>query len=440
MTSPMRQMPHDADAELAVIGSVLIDRQLAGTVDLRPEDFYIEQHADIWRAIQSLVSSGRVVDYVTLTSALDAGGKNDVTGLVARAIAGTVDSWHVQDYARIVREAASRRALVRLAGEMAGAAYDTKRDIADDRARWLSDLVTTARVKDGAGPIAAHASALSREIEERAKDPREIFGIPTGIMDWDRITHGLQPGEVVLLCGEPKMGKSMFAAQMFEGIGVNGNAAVYYALEMGGIAMVRRALSARTSIPGNRMRGGIIHDGEWDKINRGLAELSELPLYLSDATHWNTTSLRADVARLKSERNIAAVFVDHDGLLKDKGEDKNERDKLVSGAMHDIAKDFGVAVVAIHTMTKAGFGMSEPGLSAASGSVRFVYDADTICQLTAHKPQKGEQPVPNVRTLIFAAMREDDPDRIMHLVLRSVNEGGKPRGIPRLEPYSDGGF
>lgn len=438
--SSLPQPPNDAEAEMQVIACVLIEPGREKGIALGPEDFYDERRGEIWRAIQDVCREGHQPDYSNVAAKIESwgGDRGDVVADLSRYLTNSlVQFWNFRDYADRIKERAGRRALVKLAGEIAGAAYDTRSDLTAARARWMTDLISTYHLRDQAEQIGPAVRAVVAETEAAAKHPQEIYGIATGFVDFDHVTKGLQTGETFLLAGQPGMGKSLFAGQSLMTMALGGTAVTYYALEMKSQAMVRRMLSSESRVPTDRLRGGYVQAHEWDTLYDAAARLSDIPFYLSDATDWDTARLRADVARLKATAEIKVVAVDHDGLLTDRGYDPNERDKQISRALHSIAKDFDVAVLAVHTMNKTGLRMDAPTVGDASGSTRFVYDADVISFLTEHLPQGSEPKQPNVRTLVIAKNREGRKDVFLHFMQLQTVENGRAWGLPRLETMAE---
>lgn len=433
----MPLIPHDADAERGVIGACLIDPDRAAMVALKPSDFYVEMHGEIFAVIQTMARQGRRADYLTVTAALEAQGNMDATLLLGKCISHTPTAAALDSYAEVVKERAARRAIIRLAGEMAGAAYNLSDAVAPKRAEWLAQLVDSFADGLQSEPLAVFAAALWDEVVERADNPQEIYGIPTGFHDLDHLTKGLQSGEVFLLCGQPGVGKSLLAAQAAMQMAQAGHAGVYYALEMKGVAIVRRMVSALTNITTARMRGGFVNEADKQAIGAAVGALCDIPLFLSDKTQWDSITLRGDLARRKAKHNIKFAVVDHLTLLKDTAHDPLEREKIMSQSLHDTAKDLGIAILGIHTMNKTGIrNGSNPSLADSAGSVKLTYDADIIGFFTEHLPQDGEMKQEHLRTLTLAKFREDESNKYFHLRQSQVmDERGRPRGLPRFEDY-----
>lgn len=293
------------------------------------------------------------------------------------------------------------------------AAYSSQGDLDEAVARALTTITAGAGGKDGATPIADVLAALLDAVEEAAHHPQDIFGIPTGLAGFDRITSGLQRSEVFMLSGEPGIGKSFLAFQLAVGAaagsnGIQGTPGAVFELEMSSMATVRRAVSVRSQVRARALRSGRLEDGDWSRIMGAVEQMSRLPIFISDRTDWTTTGLKAECARLKTF-GIGWIVIDYLALLKDLPQaDETERSAAVSDRVHDIAKDLDLAVIAVHDMTKAGMTGHVSGQAGLSGSRRVSYNADMTAFLRA--TDDGE-----VFNLEWAKFREDSPDRILPL-------------------------
>lgn len=411
------QMPHNAEAEAAVLGAVMIDPRAINTLSLAADDFYIGRNRTIYETMRRVDASGAEIDLVTVSDALTAAGKMSEVGL--SYLIGLTNqvptSLHIKHYAEIVAEAAMRRRVIEAASGVVRAAYALDTPMDDAIGHAITALVTNVNGTSGAVPISEYASELWDEVQERSANPRDIFGTVTGMPSFDRITGGLQTGEVMILSGEPGLGKTMLATQLCVGMAEHGAPGAIYEMEMRGRQVVRRMLSAHARVPVREMRSGRLQDGAWEKIAAGIEHISNLPIYMSDSTDWTTTRLRADIARLKERAGIRWVMVDYLDLLADKPEsDPNERSRFISGQMHHIMKDLDVAGLVIHSMNKGGIA-GTAGKASLSGSAKVIYDADGIAILTC-----PDDTVPQNLSLRWTKNREGDGENGF-INLRRVN-------------------
>jgi replicative DNA helicase len=412
-------LPQSPEAERALLGSLLFNPESIHGLHLDAGDFYIIRNREVFSAMQRLSASHTSLDYLTLTEELrkvdklaDIGGE----GYLMQLLTDTPSSLHGADYADIIREQAQRRRVVQAATILVQSALNPKANLQEAIATAASAIVASAQSQDGARAISEVIAELWDAVEEASKNPREIFGIPTGLAGFDRITSGLQRGEVFMLSGEPGVGKSFLAMQFGVGAaegsnGITGTPGAVFELEMSAIATVRRSLSVRSRVPARSLRTGNIGADDWTRLAAAVEHMGRLPIYISDRTDWTSTGIRAECARLKTH-GIGWIIIDYLALLKDSPDvDEVERSGLISDRVHDIAKDLDLAVIAIHDMTKAGMTGMHTGQAGLSGSRRVSYNADMTAFL-----RKTDQP--DIFNLEWAKFREDTPDR--YLPLRRV--------------------
>jgi replicative DNA helicase len=439
MTEP-HPFPHSREAEEALIGSVLVDPETIRVLDILPDDFYLLPHRSIWQAFRRLEQRSIAIDFVTVVDQLRSSGELENAGgesYLVRLINACATSLHAEHYAEIVKDKAYRRSMLKTASDIAKAAYDNDNDPQAAVNQSFTELITNERVGRGAVLVEEYAALCFDEIDARANDPREVYGIPTGFDDFDRITGGLQKKELIVLSGEPGVGKTLFlaqlAAQAASGKDANGIKkypgipGAIYELEMGGVQLVRRMVAAHTGIGTRNMRSGRIREDEWSKLIHAIEEIAAMPLYISDSTAWTTATLRGDLIRLKA-KGVDWFIVDYSVLLQDKvGRDNNEieRTDFITKALRQTAKDLDMAAIMVHTMNKkdmnSGFqdkrARTIPSLSSLRSSGQVPYHADIVMFMTKHIPMNdGEMEDENLRTLLFAKWREADSDRYFNLV------------------------
>lgn len=410
----MIQLPYDDDAERALLGALLIDPEAMRGLDLDADEIYIERNRTVFEAMQSITARHASMDYITVSDALKTAGKlKDIGGaaFLTELITATPNSLHIDDYAVIIRDRARRRRIILETQKLTQAAFNLSADLDEAVAQAASRIVT------GGGNVQSKhigtvLGELYDEIEAASQNPRDIFGIPTGLSGFDGITYGLQRQQVFMLSGEPGVGKSFLAFQLCVGAasgsnGIAGTPGAVFELEMSGIATVRRSLSARAKVQSRLMRQGKIKPDDWITITAAIEEMSELPIWLNDDTDMTTTGLRAEIARLKTH-GIGWVLVDYLALLKDEGgKDDNERVGMISARLHDIAKSLDVAMIVISDMTKDAWG-NDKGQAGLAGSRKISYNSDMTALLKKTKTD-------DIFNLEWVKYREDDPERVLPL-------------------------
>jgi replicative DNA helicase len=409
---------YSTDAEQAVIGSVLIHPESFPELAIEADEFYLAQNRLIWEAFRRLDDGHKAIDYLTVQEQLKSEGKLDEVGgpaYLMHLINATISSRHVQDYAEIVRDRANRRGMLRLAAKMAASAHDLDCDLPAAQGRFIDQLFKSQRIGKGARHIEEFLSHYYDLLQAWSDNPREVYGLETGIRDFDRVVGGLQKKTTFILSGEPGIGKSILAFQMAMGAAEAGHAAAIYEMEMDGDVVIGREIASRTCIPTRDQRSGQIGSDQWPLLTNAIDRLAGLPVYLSTDTHWTTTTLRADLTRLKKKANIELAVVDYLFLLNDRAADDNERTALISRQLHHIAKDLDLAMIVVNSMVKSGYGAVVPSTESLRGSGQIGYDADLVGFLTRHLPEDGGPARANVRTLTLSKNREGGK-RLMHLV------------------------
>jgi replicative DNA helicase len=395
--------PYSRQAEEALIYSVLSYPDSYLSLDVEPEDFYLRRLRPIWMAFGKMVKGGVAVDVTTLTETLDRMGELDNIGgfnaIVDIVNNGDYFGVNAESYSRIVKDYARRRAWLDVAGKMARLAYDKEANLEQSAPVILTELSTAIRTRSAANHISQYTRLVLDEAYERMNNPQDIWGIPTGILDFDRITGGLQHGEILYLSGEPGVGKSMLAAQMAFQMAEKGFPGVVYSLEMPGTSVIRRRASHKAHIPSRAIKTGHISD-DFPKLVQVLEAIDELPIYMSDGVDWTTTSLRADLARMKAQHNIQWFVLDYAYLLRDGiGLSENDRTGIISSQLKGICRSLDIAGIVIMSMNKSGMG-GLPSGEALRGSNQQFYDTDLLLFIIRDKQQE------NLVRCIFGKGRE----------------------------------
>jgi replicative DNA helicase len=416
--------PHSPGIEERVLGVILIDPETINEIDLLPDDFYIQRNRMIYQAIMDLRRDGQEINFVTVCDKLQAraqlsevGGTSRVSGLLTLP---EMYTFQAESYANILRKKSVQRRILSVSEGLLKVAFKDD-GLEDGVADAMDNLSRLAVTHAGAVHISHYASQVYDEVLDAYSNPREIYGIETGIADFDGLTGGMQRAATIRLAGEPGVGKSAFAAAALIGAAEKGNACAYYAMEMKGASVVRRLLAARAKIPTVTLRKGKMTDDDWGRFTQAVEHISGLPFFLSDYSMWTTASIRADLQRLKTSHDIKAVAIDYEGLLQDDlDKDDITRSKIISGRVHSICKDLDVAGIILDDMNKTGFDNGSAGKGSISGSARKAHDADVIILMRKHPEIQGW-----VR-LTWEKDREDSPDKFLDLK--------RAAGWPAFEP------
>lgn len=412
------------EAENAVIGAVLIDPALVDLLPLEAAHFYQTKCRVIYETVKRMRRAEKPVDMVTLAEELDSTKKLEEAGgpgALAFYVSETFYTYNAAAYADVILDKARRRKMVLTAHEIYAAAVDDAKQPDDVISKGIDDLSQASSVVKGAVHWDADWSGLVDEIGERIENPKEIYGIPTGFADLDKVTGGLQRGEYWLLSGEPGVGKSIMAMQMAMQLAKSAPGALY-SVEMSGRQVLRRLASGAANVSVRDMKRGKVSD--LGGLYAAIEQLAKLPVYMSDDISWTTTSLRADLMRLKVQHGIEWFVLDYLYLLNDgAGMNEIERTTQISKGLKSICKALELGGVIIHSMNKMGMSAAVPGQENLRGSGQVIYDADLIMFMTEYKEMAGDYIPPedhaNMRNIYFGKGRElEDPRKYLYLVQR----------------------
>jgi replicative DNA helicase len=400
-------IPHSPAIEKSILGACLLDAELVRKLDVSPEDFYITRHTWIWAALTDLSREG-LPDYVSVSRYLherghlaEIGGQAYLTQLISEV----VNTNGLQAWGNKLIELSKRRKVIQVVNDTVKTAFDISSDLDTAIGKTIDNLVKLSRTTNGAVHIGQVTSRVYDDIEERCRNPRDIFGFSTGLSDLDKLTDGLTKKSLYILSGEPGKGKSLLGYQICGHMANDGHPGAVYELEMPAEQLIRRDVSAKAQIKTDSMLRGKISENEWADFTAAIDVISNLPIYLSDATDWTTLSIRADLSRLKSLYGIEWCMVDYLILLNDLPNEKEyERAAYCSRQLKAIAKDLDIVLIAINSMTKNGMGNEQPGMKDLRGGGQVSYDADDIWFLMDDPQDKTG----NMRRLVPVKARERD--------------------------------
>ncbi len=401
-----RHVPYDIDVEQALLGAVLVDNNAIERVSsiLKAEHFYDPLHQRLYDLMLSQSErGGMVLTPLTLHAAMKAdpglqevGGHAYLAGLAQAAPAMP----NVRDYARILHDLAVRRALIRIGEDVVNNAYEAPHDKPpqaqiEEAEKALYRVADTARY--GEGPL-SFAESLRRAVEsaERAQARGgRISGVATGFADIDSLLGGLQPSDLLILAGRPGMGKTSLATNMAfhasraylqdveAGAEVpRGAPVLFFSLEMAAQQLSARVLSEQTELEMWKIRNGKFSEEEWEKFVHTMQELSTLPFYIDDTGGISIAQIAARSRRMKREKNIGCIMIDHIQLVAGSGRAENRVQEIteISKALKVLAKELDVPVVALSQLSRAVDARDDkrPVLSDLRESGSIEQDADVV--------------------------------------------------------------
>ncbi|WP_310452574.1 replicative DNA helicase [Sulfuritalea sp.] len=391
--------PHSIEAEQSLIGGLLIDNAAWDRIGdvVRETDFYRDDHRRIFRHIGKLIQMGRPADVVTVYESIEQSNEVDQTGglgYLGEIANATPSAANIRRYAEIVRERAILRQLVTVGDEIAGnalnpAGRDVKQVLDDAEQRIFQIAEAGNRSNNGFVAI----QPLLGEVVERmetllARDSQsDITGVATGFADLDRLTSGLQPGDMIVVAGRPSMGKTAFALNIAEHVGVELRLPVaIFSLEMSGPQLATRFLSSVGRIDQSKLRTGRLTDDEWDRMTVALGKLHEAPIHIDETGAINSTDLRARARRLHRQfGKLGLIIIDYLQLMSSNrmGENRATEISEISRSIKALAKELQVPIIALSQLSRKVEERTDkrPLMSDLRESGAIEQDADIIMMM-----------------------------------------------------------
>jgi replicative DNA helicase len=360
-----RTPPHSLEAEQSVLGAILLDPDAITRVSefLRPDDFYRENHAQIYRCALNLFADGEPIDNVTVAAELEKASVLERIG--GRAHLALLEqsvptAANVEYYGRIVKEKASKRRLITAGGHIAALGHEEALE-ADDALNQAQSMVfaiaedrTTADFERLDGLL---RSTMDR-IDAQMNSGRGVVGIPSGFYDLDAITNGFKPSDLIIVAGRPAMGKTSMAlnialrAAVEEKIGV-----AIFSLEMSKDQLVERMLCEHARIDAQRMHRAQLSDAEFERLANSLGPLGQAPIFIDDSASLDELTLLTKARRIKVRESIGMVVVDYLQLMhgRSRGDDSNRVQEVsaISRALKSLARELRIPVIAISQLSRA---------------------------------------------------------------------------------------
>jgi replicative DNA helicase len=428
-TSSPQIMPHSREAEEAVIGAVLINPEAYYDVAefLTGEDFHIHRLRWIWDAFTRLNEQRVPIDMLTVTEELDKQGHLAEVGGPAflTSLLNTVPtSLHAETYGRLVQQTSIRRRLLEAANKIAKTAYqeDLSVEAAIDEAEKAVFSASEHRLSTDLQPIKTVLSDYYDAVEQMARRGDEIYGVPTGFIDLDRLLKGMQASDLLIIAGRPAQGKSSFLMSVVKNAAQLGkkNVAVF-SLEMSNEQLVQRLLSQEAGINSQRMRSGKLEQAEWDLFTQAIDVLGETKIYLDDTPAISPTQMRAKCRRLHMEFGLDLVVVDYLQLMQGDTRNDNRVQEVsyISRSLKVLARELNVPVLAAAQLSRAVEQRADkrPVLSDLRESGSLEQDADIVMFIYRPEFYEEDSLKKNVAEIMVSKHR-NGPTGIVELVFR----------------------
>ena len=410
--------PHDIEAEQAIIGSMLTDKDavIAAVEVLQEQDFYREDNKIIYSAILNLYNRAEPIDIITLKSELKSMGKFEAVGgleYIVQLPDKVPTTSNVEQYIKIVEEKSMLRALIKTADELITLGYDPTQEVEQviDTAEKKIFQVMQKKNQKGYSSIKDILVDTFTQLEQLYNQKESITGVPTGFVDLDYRTSGLHNSDLILVAARPAMGKSAFALNIATNAAVRAKVPVaIFSLEMSKEQMTNRILCSEAMVDSAKVRTGKIDDDEWAKLAATSGELSEAGIYIDDTPGISIMEIRAKCRKMKLEKNIGLVVIDYLQLVQGsnkKGGSREQEIAEISRSLKILAKEIDVPVIALSQLSRAPEQRIDhrPMLSDLRESGSIEQDADIVMFLYRDGYYNEDTEKKNIAEVIIAKHR-----------------------------------
>jgi len=416
MATPDKMIPHNVEAEEAVLGSLLIDPEALFRVSpfLKGEDFYIQKNAWIYEAIFALHERREPIDFVTLCDELERREQLEEVGgaaYITQLINAVPSAIHVEAYGHIVEQSAIRRRLISAASQIAQLAYQQEQEIDQtvDQAEQALFSVSQRRITRDLAPIQEIIRRYYDRIEYLHAHQGEPLGIPTGYIDLDRLLGGLQRSDFILIAARPSVGKTSLCLSIARNAARYGQHVAIFSLEMSAEQVVQRLVSAETGIDTQRLRLGNLQEDEWPRFVQATGKLADLPIFVDDTPSISALQLRTKARRLHAEHGLDLIVVDYLQLMTGevRAENRVQEVSYISRSLKAIARELDVPVVAASQLSRAVEQRTDkkPVLADLRESGSLEQDADVVMFIYRDELYHPETEKQHIADIIVAKHR-----------------------------------
>ena len=353
--------PHNLEAEASVLGSLMLDRNAIVRVAdfLRPDDFYLDHHAQVYRAALNLYDRSDPIDLLTLAAELEKMRVLERVGgqaFLAELESGVPTAANVEYYGHLVEEAATKRKLISAGGRITALGFDesTPATQALDTAEGVIFNIAEGRITQDFVALKDILKTTWDQIEQIHKDQSVLSGVPSGFNDLDAKTGGFQKSDLIVVAARPGVGKTSLA------LGVAQHASIQYkipvaifSLEMSEQQLVTRLLCSEASVDSYRLRTGLLKDAEWPRIAQAMGALSEAQIYIDDSPSISVMEMRTKARRLKSANNLGLIIVDYLQLMQGRNQENRVQEvSEISRSLKSLARELQIPVIACSQLSR----------------------------------------------------------------------------------------
>ena len=382
--------PQNVDAEEAILGAVLTNPVCFNKIAdmLTAKSFYKPANRFIYEAVVNLFTRNQAIDIVTVSEALNEAGKLDMVGgraYINDLALNVTTTAHIEYYAKIVQEKSIKRELINAGSEIVEMAYDNASTTTTlDNAEKL--IFNIAQQKASSDLISVKDLVLTsyEQISYRYEHRDELLGVPTGFYDLDAMTSGLQKSDLIILAARPSMGKTAFALNIAQNVGLKAKKPVaIFSLEMPKEQLVQRMLCSEAEVDSQKLKTGNMQAKDWEKLTTAMNYFADAPIFIDDCAGASVMDIRAKCRRLAMEqKELGLVVIDYLQLMEGtgNGDDRNQQISGISRGLKGLARELGVPVIALSQLSRAVEQRTDkkPMLSDLRESGAIEQDADIV--------------------------------------------------------------
>lgn len=412
-----RILPHSIEAEQSVIGSMIMDREaiVVASELISGEDFYNKQYGILFETMVELNDAGNPVDLVTLQDRLrekDVPPEVSSLEFIRDLITAVPTSANIKYYANIVAEKSTLRRLIRLNEEIANTCYAGKESlevILEDTEKKVFQLVQKRNTGDFV-PIRQVVMNAMDKIEAASRNKGAVTGIPSGFIDLDYRTAGMQPSDLILIAARPSMGKTAFVLNIAQHVAFKQNkSVVIFSLEMSKEQLVNRMFSLESRVDAQHLRTGQLTDEEWEKLIESAGVIGRSNLIIDDTPGISISELRSKCRKFKLEQDLSMIIIDYLQLMSGSGRSDSRQQEIsdISRSLKSIARELGVPVLALSQLSRAVEQRPDhrPMLSDLRESGAIEQDADVVMFIYRDDYYNHDSEKKDVAEIIIAKQR-----------------------------------
>jgi replicative DNA helicase len=430
--------------EQSVLGAILLENEaLVRVLELLDaRDFYQEAHRWVFQAMIELFEENVPIDLLTVTERLRKRDRLEAVGGAAylaelvELVPTAANVWH---HARVVREKAVLRGLIQTATSIVTDSYEDADDvdILLDRAEQAIFEISQRKATSGFLHINAILKGSFKRIEQLYERKELVTGVPTGFIEFDRRTAGLQPADLIIIAGRPSMGKTAFSLNIAQHVGIQvGRPVAIFSLEMSKEQLVLRMLCAEARIDSSKLRTGFLSREDWPRLTKAAGTLSEARIYIDDTPAQSSLDIRAKARRLRAELDdLALIIIDYLQLMQGRSRSENRQQEIseITRALKALAKELQVPVVALSQLSRAVEQRKppRPQLSDLRESGAIEQDADVVALIYRDEVYDENSDAKGIAEIIIGKQR-NGPTGVVRLAFRGE--------YTRFENLAEGNF